>query len=59
MGHNVEPSLILRLRGFDPLVASVIGQIVFDHISADDDHSSISSTDFQKLAVVASSHRIG
>jgi len=60
MAHNVKPSLILRLRHFDPLVASVTGQVAFDHISADDDHSGISYTDFQKLEdVMTSSQRIG
>jgi hypothetical protein len=35
---NAQPGIVLRPRGFDSSIASVVGKIVFDHGRADDDH---------------------
>src|SRR5207249_4663744 len=38
--HKVQPGIVLRPRGLDSPMASVVGKIVFDHSRADNDHSS-------------------
>jgi hypothetical protein len=38
MDDNVQPRIVLRPRGFDTSVASVVGKIVFGYGRADNDH---------------------